>query len=263
MNKAESTDLIRAKQINVFERWLLPDFDGPQPDLETHIPEPEPEPVIEPSSIEEVPIEEVKPLTLEELEAIRQEAYQEAYNEGFMAGEREGFHSGQVKARQEAEVALKSKLSSLEILMGHLLEPIAQQDRELEQALVRLVGHVSRQVIQRELIQDSSQLRQILREALKLLPMGASNIRIHLSPQDFDLVKALRDRHDEHWKLLEDEALLPGGCRIESEHSVIDASVETRIAQAMTQLAEQQRHQATQPAEPDMHISLEGDADAS
>ncbi len=55
-------------------------------------PEPQPEP-----QIEEVPVEEVQPITLEELEAIRQEAY----NEGFVTGERDGYHAGQLKARQK------------------------------------------------------------------------------------------------------------------------------------------------------------------
>ena len=246
MNKEDASDLIRAKEVSIFERWLLPDLDSNHVEDVAVEPGPEPEAAEEETvTVEDGPVEEVKPLTLEELEAIRQEAY----NEDFTAGERDGFHSGQVRARQEAEVALTAKLRSLEIVMEQLLEPIAQQDRELEQALVRLVEHVTKQVIQRELKDDSTQLQRILREALKLLPMGAENI--------------LPDRHDERWKLLEDENLLPGGCRIESENSVIDASIETRLAQALTQIMEQQRHQATQPADPDLHIPLEDAADAS
>ncbi len=37
-------------------------------------------------------------------------------------------------------------------------------------------------------------------------------------------MKALRDRHEEKWRILEDETLMPGGCRIETESSVIDAA---------------------------------------
>jgi flagellar assembly protein FliH len=141
--------------------------------------------------------------------------------------------------------------------MGQLFEPIAEQDLLIEQMLVNLVGQVARQVIQRELEGDSSQLRQVLREALKQLPMGSDNVRIHVNPQDFELVKALRDRHEESWRILEDEQLLPGGCRIETEHSRIDASIETRLAQITKQLFEQQREQATHALEPDLHIDLD------
>ncbi|AIZ33467.1 flagellar assembly protein FliH [Pseudomonas parafulva] len=246
--KEHPSDLIRARDLEGVDVWALPSFDpAPAPE-----PEPEPEPQLV-EEIEEVPLEEVQPLTLEELEAIRQEAY----NEGFATGEREGFHSTQIKVRQEAEQALDAKLQSLEQLMAHLLEPIAEQDAQIEKSLVHLVAHVAREVIGRELRSDSTQIVQVLRQALKLLPMGAENIRIHLNPQDFEQVKTLRERHEERWKLLEDESLLPGGCRIETAHSRIDASMETRMEKAVAQLFEQGHEQTLHPASPDVSVELD------
>ncbi|MFJ9989638.1 flagellar assembly protein FliH [Pseudomonas putida] len=244
--KEHPSDLIRARDLEGVDVWALPSFD-PEPEP---APEPEPELVEE---VEEVPLEEVQPLTLEELEAIRQEAY----NEGFATGEREGFHSTQLKVRQEAEEALTAKLAGLEQLMANLFEPIAEQDTQIEKSLVHLVAHVARQVIGRELASDSSQITHVLREALKLLPMGADNIRIHLNPQDFELAKALRERHEESWKLLEDESLLPGGCRIETAHSRIDATMETRMEKAVAQLFEQSHDQSLHPAAPDLSVDLD------
>ncbi|MDE1164305.1 MAG: flagellar assembly protein FliH [Pseudomonas sp.] len=249
-NQEPASELIRAEDLKAVDLWALPSFDPQLPE-----PEPEPEPIVE--EIEEVPLDEVQPLTLEELESIRQEAY----NEGFSAGEKDGFHSTQLKVRQEAEAALAVKLQGLEVLMGHLMQPIADQDSQIEKSLVELVGHISRQVIQRELKMDSSQIEQVLREALKLLPMGAGNVRIFINPQDFELVKALRDKHEETWRIVEDDALQPGGCRVESEHSRIDATMETRITQAIGQLFDQLHEQALHPAEPDVSVEL-GAADA-
>lgn len=251
MAKENPSDVIRAKDVNVFDRWSLPSFDSAAPE-----PEPQPEPAEEPEDqarSEDVPIEDVKPLTLEELEAIRQDAY----NEGFRIGEKDGFHAGQLKAKQEADAALTERLARLERLMGHFFEPIAEQDRTLEHALVSLVSVLGREVIQRELLMDSSQLRDVLREALKLLPMGAGNVRIHVNPQDFELIKSLRERHEESWRILEDSNLLAGGCRIETEHSRIDASIETRLSQAIKLLFEQQRENATHPPAPDLVVDLD------
>lgn len=244
-SKEPVSELIRAKDLIGVDVWRLPSFD-PQ------VAEPEPEPESF-SEMEEVPLEEVQPLTLEELEAIRQEAY----NEGFAAGERDGFHATQLKVRQEAEVALQARLATLEILMGNLLAPIAEQDTQIERSLVELVSHIARQVIQRELKMESSQIERVTQEALKLLPMGANNIRIFVNPQDFELIKALRERHEEQWKILEDPALMPGGCRIETEHSRIDASVETRITQALALLFDQLHEQGLHPAEADLHLEVE------
>ncbi|WP_296270950.1 flagellar assembly protein FliH [Pseudomonas sp. UBA6323] len=261
MAKEPESELIRAKDLGIVDRWALPSFDEPgaEPaEAEEAGDEQAPQPAAEVKAedagqVEEVAIEDVKPLTLDELEAIRQDAY----NEGFATGEKDGFHAGQIKAKQEADAALAVKVGNLERLMTQLLDPIAEQDAQMEVAMVRLVSHMVHEVIQRELKTDSSQIRQVLREALKLLPMGADNVRIHVNPQDFETIKALRERHEESWRILEDDSLLPGGCRIESEHSQIDASVETRMAQALKQLFEQQRAQATQPPEADLNLDLD------
>ena len=252
--KDAPSELIRAKDVSAFDRWSLPSFD-PEGAIAEQPAQPEPAAVVEPEPVppQEIPPEAVKPFTLEELEAIRQEAY----NEGFATGEKDGFHAGQLKARQEAEAALGERVQRLETLMQHLLEPIAEQDKQLEHGLITLVGHMVQQVIRREMAIDSSQIRLVLREALKLLPMGAQNIRIHVNPQDFEMIKALRERHEESWRILEDEALLPGGCRVESESSRIDASVETRMAQALKLLFEHQRSQATSPQPADISIDLD------
>ena len=239
------SDLIRARDVGGFDVWSLPSFDP-------HVPEPEPEPEEELPEMEEVPLEEVQPLTLEEVESIRQEAY----NEGFAIGEKEGFHSTTLKVRQEADVALTAKLRALESLMLNLFEPIAEQDTQIEKSLVGLVQHITRQVIQRELAIDSSQIEHVMREALKLLPLGVGNVRLYINPQDFELVKALRERHEETWRIVEDESLLPGGCRVETEHSRIAATIETRISQIMAKLFDQLHEQALHPAAADLSLEL-------
>lgn len=254
-SKEPQSDLIRSEDIRGFDTWALPSFD-PQREPE---PEPEPEPVDEPAEMEEVPLEEVQPLTLEELESIRQEAW----NEGFATGEKEGFHSTQLKVRQEAEVALAAKVASLEQLMQHLLDPIARQDTQIEKMVVHLVEHIARQVIQRELQTDSAQIATVLRDALKLLPMGANNLRIFINPQDFVLVKAMRERYEENWKIVEDDELLPGGCRIETEHSRIDASVETRLSLAIAKMYDQMHDQLVHPAPPDVSVEIDADSAAA
>ena len=268
--KEVPSELIRAKDVSAFDRWDLPSFEALASEP-VYRAEPSAEELAaaaaagqaalmaEQAHMEDVELEAVKPLTLDELEAIRQDAY----NEGFSAGEKDGFHAGQLKAKQEAEVVLQGKVALLEQLMTQLFEPIAEQDQQVERPLVQLVSQMTREVIRRELVIDSSQLSQVLREALKLLPMGAGNVRIHINPQDFELVKALRERHEETWRILEDEQLQPGGCRVESEHSLIDASIETRLDLALKQLFDQQREQASSPPAADQVLDLSGAPAAS
>ncbi|MGT2572039.1 hypothetical protein, partial [Acinetobacter ursingii] len=93
-NKESESELIRAKDLGVFDRWALPSFDAPGAEPEEAVAEPAPAAVAEEPAgqVEEVAVEDVKPLTLDELEAIRQDAY----NEGFATGEKDGFHAGQI-----------------------------------------------------------------------------------------------------------------------------------------------------------------------
>ncbi|TFZ32853.1 flagellar assembly protein FliH, partial [Pseudomonas syringae] len=104
-NKESASDLIRAKDAGLLDIWALPSFD---PHAEPE-PEPEPELVDEPAEMEEVPLEEVQPLTLEERDSMRQEAW----NEGFASGEKEGCQRTELKVGQEVEDVLAAKVASL------------------------------------------------------------------------------------------------------------------------------------------------------
>lgn len=257
--RSEDSELLRGGEQSAFARWDLPSFDA-----ESHHVSLEREEALDAQAAaaeqeEELPEEQgPRPYTVEELEQIREEAY----NEGFATGEKDGFHSGQLKGQQEAKAKLEARMEELEKLMQQLMAPMHEQDDQIEDMLLKLVEIMVRQVIQRELSIDSSQITTVLRGALKALPMGADNIRIYLNPADFDAAKALRERHEEKWRLLEDEHLMPGGCRIETEHSQLDATLETRLQQITEQLFEQQREQRVRPPAADISLDI-GSADES
>jgi flagellar assembly protein FliH len=249
-NKTDS-ELIRGATPEAFSLWDLPSFDeAPHqvPLTEEESPAADQAEVI---VLEAEPVEEVeapRPFTVDELEQIRAEAY----NEGFSTGEKDGFHAGQIKGMQEARQKAEARIAELEALLAQMMAPLKDQDEQIEDMLLKLLETMVRQVIQRELKTDSGQIVQVLRGALKALPMGAGNIRIYLNPVDFEAIKAVRERHEESWRLLEDDALMPGGCRVETEHSQVDATLETRLAQVVDQLFDARREHRVHPLEPDL-----------
>lgn len=251
-DKKSSSELIRVQTGDVLNVWDLPSFDEPSLAEEplASVPAAGDEAVVE---VEDITIEEVQPLTLEDVEAVRQDAW----NEGFSAGEKDGFHAGQLKAAQEAQAVLSAKVAGLENVMQQFFDPIAQQDQALEEAMLDLVLRISEQVIQRELTLDSSQIQQVVRECLKVLPVGSTAVRVYINPQDFEQIKALRERHEEDWKIIEDDDLLPGGCRFESLNTRVDGSIETRIAHIAQQILEQQRELQSNPLTADLQVATE------
>ena len=251
-DKKSSSELIRVQTGDVLNVWDLPSFDEPSLAEEplASVPAAGDEAVVE---VEDITLEEVQPLTLEDVEAVRQDAW----NEGFSAGEKDGFHAGQLKAAQEAQAVLSAKVAGLENVMQQFFDPIAQQDQALEEAMLDLVLRISEQVIQRELTLDSSQIKQVVRECLKVLPVGSTAVRVYINPQDFEQIKALRERHEEDWKIIEDDDLLPGGCRFESLNTRVDGSIETRIAHIAQQILEQQRELQSNPLTADLQVATE------
>jgi flagellar assembly protein FliH len=170
--------------------------------------------------------EEVKPLTAEQLEAIEQQAYQE----GFERGQRDGLEAGQK--------AIRETLQHLEHLIQSLAEPLDEVNHQVEEELLALAVAVARQIIRRELQQDPHQIIGVVREAMAVLPSAARNVRLHLHPEDAALIRETYSGSEEErpWQVVEDMALARGGCRIESDDSRIDASVEKRLNSVLVEL---------------------------
>lgn len=268
-------DRIPAEQLTAYERWELPLLDREELEPE--------EPPAEPPVLEEEVIE-VKPLTAEELEAIRQAAWEEGQREGYQAGHEEGrqagyeegFRQGQTEghaqglaqgiadgqqqgqAQKQAEI--DDMLARLESVMGELLDPIRQQQAEIEQAILCLTVALSRAIIHRELSLDSSQILRVVEEALAALPRSSERIRLYLNPKDLPHIRELAQRRQEEWQIIEAPDVLPGGCRVETRDSLVDHTLQRRFQVAVQQLLEQQLQvraqgpEALQPTElyPDL-----------
>lgn len=171
--------------------------------------------------------EEVRPLTAEQIEAIRQEAYKE----GFEQGKRDGVEAGQKE--------VDASVQRLGQIMQALSEPLNAVNEGVEEELIALAMAVARQIVRREINQDPQQIIAVVREAMSELPSAARNVRIYLHPDDAALVREAFSTEEEEtapWKIVEDMVLTRGGCRIESNTSRIDASVEKRLNSIMAEM---------------------------
>lgn len=228
-------------RLSAWERWQLPSMDCDVPVKGnalnmraavrrdgTHIDAAPPEP-------------EIKPPTADEIEAIRRAAFEEGLQEGREAGKAEGYKAG----FKSGEADNKAAIVRLGQIARVLLEPIPQQDDELEQAVLAMVEKICRRVVHRELVLDSSQVLMVVREALDCLHPGAQRIRVHLNPVDAEIVlEGLRaaGELEDGWRIVPHPTISPGGCVIETDTSMIDARAEKRLASVLQQVYEQQQH---------------------
>lgn len=176
----------------------------------------------------------LRPLTADQLEQIEQAAR----DEGFRQGHAEGVAAG------AAEIADKS--SRLEALMQSLSRPLDDLGDRVGDELVALTVAIARQLIRRELSVSPGEIVAVVREALRALPSYASDIRLELHPDDARLVRETMPEGDgEHaWHIIEDATLTRGGCRVRSDVSRVDASVEHRLSQVAAKVLGDSRGEA-------------------
>ena len=65
------------------------------------------------------------------------------------------------------------------------------------------------------------------------MPSSSQNIKLHLHPEDASLVKSalsLDETEFDGWKVVDDPVMTRGGCRVQTDSSQIDATVENRLS---------------------------------
>ncbi len=180
-------------------------------------------------------------LTAAQIEQVQQQAYEEAYALGL--------EEGRTAGREQ----VKSKAMEFDRLLQALHKPFEELDEQVEQELVTLSISLVRQLVRRELRADPGQVIAVVREAMALLPVASRNIRVHLHPEDAALVReALSVSDDERsWVIVEDPVLSRGGCKVNTDYSQVDASLETRMVQFFAQVFGGERESDRKRGDPE------------
>lgn len=223
--KAKSESPIKLmRNVKGYQPWTLPSIDAEEGKIFRQ-PIEEEEPEIE-EKTEEL-------ITAEALQTIKDQAY----TEGFEQGRREGLLS--------AKDEIDHKTELLDNFLTELSEPLQQCGEQTQKELLELAFAISRQIVRRELKQDPTQLIAIIREALKLLPIGSKNIQILLHPDDATIVREVlsinKDSQDSRWQLIEEPSMERGGCLLKTKNSKVDASIDRQIAVLFSRLVGGQR----------------------
>lgn len=165
----------------------------------------------------------LRPMTAEQLEAVQESARQE----GFSQGREEGLAA--------AAEELGRKTGELTALLQGLARPLETADERVVEELVALAVAMSRHIVRRELQTAPDEIIRVVREALAVLPSQTADVRVEMHPQDAGLVReSLPESEGERaWRIVEDPALTRGGCRVISDVSRVDATVEQRLNQVI------------------------------
>ena len=163
------------------------------------------------------------------LHAARQQGYQDGYRDGLVA--LEGF-------KQSFAMQTASQVAAVVRSTGEQLDLLQQQ---MAQALAHAATELARQIVRSELVLRPELVATVATEALDTLLLSARHITLRLHPDDHALVAegAADDLAARGARLIGDIGITRGGCLVESDLGVIDASIEARWRRAAAALGQE------------------------
>lgn len=164
------------------------------------------------------------------------EGRREGLQQGQQEGHEKGMQQGLQQGLQQAQKQVDARMAEVDEVLKSLTHAMNDQDYMLEQALLNLVVAVARTVVDRELQIDTSHILYVVRKALAALPPSRDNVRIFVHPADVALLREAQERAGDAWRVLPDDSVAKGGCRVETEQSLVDYTVEHRFAAMVEQM---------------------------
>lgn len=214
---AGHTTVVPKEQLTAFERWELPSLDANTGSKQ----------VRGAKGIS-------APTTVAELESLRQQAL----DEGFSQGRDAGYAAGIKQARDEA--------AQLNALMQNFQDALNQLDEQIAQSLLDLSLEVARQLMRETLLVKPQVILKIVNDAISSLPHFNQNAHLVLHPDDAKLVREQMGEQLSHggWKIFTDAQIRRGGCRVETSHSHVDATLEARWKRIVESIGQDKSWQA-------------------
>ncbi len=154
----------------------------------------------------------------EQVRAARSAGYQDGYRDGLVA--LDGFKQGYA--------------SQITAQLGAIAQAYSQQLETLHQDMARALAvaatRLARQMVRSEMAQRPELVAAVAQEAVDTLLLSAQHITLRVHPDDHPLVAqgAAEVLAARGARLLSDACVTRGGCMVESDIGVVDASVESR-----------------------------------
>jgi flagellar assembly protein FliH len=181
------------------------------------------------SAATSAPAEPPAPDTAALVHAARQQGYQDGYRDGLVA--LDGF-------KRSFAMQTAAQVSALVRSTGEQLDALQQ---EMAQALAGAAIELARQIVRSELVSRPELVAEVAIEGLDTLLLSARHISLRVHPDDHALVVAgaAEDLAARGARLISDVGVTRGGCVIESDLGVIDASIEARWHRAAAALGQE------------------------
>lgn len=174
-----------------------------------------------------------------------EKGYQDGVAEGREAGLREGFEAGRQdglrKGREEGRATGRQAFDEASAPLSAAVEAFGEYrqafQRSRQKELLELVQKVARQVIRVELTLNPTQLLTLAEEALAAMPGEQGDVQILLNPEECARIRELNPERAARWRLVPDERLVLGECRVVTAQAEADIGCQQRLDSCMEALS--------------------------
>lgn len=222
------------EQLNSYQRWEMSAFDDANVPSEV-LNEAQPESSESNDSIND-PMVVSLPKEVE-LVTILGQSKEEGYAVGFQEGKAAGYAEG----RNTAELEVEEEVLHLQVLLSNLTQDLHAMQQHIANDLLAMAITTSKKMTAQALQIKPELIVPIVQEAIQQLPYSVQHPRLFLHPDDAKIVRIhLSDQlTQENWSIREDEQLTRGGCRIVTNGSEIDATIESRWQKILAAIGQQ------------------------
>jgi flagellar assembly protein FliH len=168
--------------------------------------------------------------TVDEIEAIRAAAREEGYAEGLDAGQAEGHAAGYEEGLALGRAEAAEELEHLRQLATTFGDAVTQADEAISNDVLELALHLARGMVRTAFDVKPDLILPVVREAIDYLPNLQQPALLMLHPEDALIVKSGigLDLDKSGWRIVEDDGIARGGCRVDTASNQIDAQIGSR-----------------------------------
>jgi len=145
-----------------------------------------------------------------------------------------GYSEGEEKGKQEELDRLQELFDKLSVTIQETVDFKAQLMKEAEKTIVDMAFEFARTIVGESVVTQEEIIRSHAKKTLEYI-VDESKLVFHVHPDDvaqFDeKEKFIPKKYLDHIEIVADEAVSRGGCILETNSGMVDATIEVQIAE--------------------------------
>ncbi len=176
------------------------------------------------------PQDDLATLREQVLQQARETGFNEGKQQGYAAGYQDGHHAGMQQGLQDAAAQQQPVIAHMQQMVSEFQQTLDALDSVIVSRLMQLALTAAKQVLGQAPICDGTALMGQIQQLIQQEPMFSGKPQLRVHPSDLERVEQhLGPTLSIHgWRLLADNQLHPGGCKVSAEEGDLDASLATR-----------------------------------